>query len=159
MILFSAHGLPQKFIDEGDPYVAHIEATRRGILERLQVGSRQLLAYQSRTGPVKWLGPGTDEVLLDLAREGVTDVLVVPLSFVSDHIETLYEVDLLFGDIARRAGIAGYYRSGALNAHPLFIDALAGLVNRHLDVDAPPQAAAAAPAQGRAAAALAGAGA
>ena len=139
VILFSAHGLPQKFIDEGDPYVAHIEATRRGILERVRLPNRQLLAYQSRTGPVKWLGPGTEETLLELAREGVRTVLVVPLSFVSDHIETLYEVDLLFGEVARKAGITGYYRTDALNTSPLFIDALAGLVLTHLAAPSRPR--------------------
>jgi protoporphyrin/coproporphyrin ferrochelatase len=128
VILFSAHGLPQKFIDEGDPYVEHIEATRQGILERLNVTNRQLLAYQSRTGPVKWLGPGTEQAIEQLGREGVKDLLVVPLSFVSDHIETLYEVDLLFEETARKAGITGYFRPEALNSHPLFIDALAHLV-------------------------------
>ena len=133
VILFSAHGLPQKFIDEGDPYVQHIEATRKGILDRLRLPNRQLLAYQSRTGPVRWIGPGTEETLTELGREGVRDVLVVPLSFVSDHIETLYEVDQLFADAARRAGITGYYRPRALNASPRFIDALAHLVNGHID--------------------------
>ena len=128
VILFSAHGLPQKFIDEGDPYVEHINATRSGILARLGLPNRHVLAYQSRTGPVRWLGPGTEETLVELGREGVTDVFVVPLSFVSDHIETLYEVDLLFAEVARRAGITGYYRPAALNVHPLFIDALARLV-------------------------------
>jgi protoporphyrin/coproporphyrin ferrochelatase len=132
VILFSAHGLPQKFIDGGDPYVAHIEATRRGILQRLQLPNRQVLAYQSRTGPVKWLGPGTEETLVDLGREGVKDAMVVPLSFVSDHIETLYEVDLLFAEAARKAGITGYYRPAALNTDPQFIDALAGLVVSHV---------------------------
>lgn len=132
VILFSAHGLPQKFIDEGDPYVAHIEATRQGILNRLELPNRQLLAYQSRTGPVKWLGPGTEEVIGELGREGVDDLFVVPLSFVSDHIETLYEVDMLFADAARQAGITGYYRPGALNTHPLFIEALTDLVRRHM---------------------------
>ena len=132
VVLFSAHGLPQKFVDEGDPYVRHIEATRQGILEQLGIPNRQLLAYQSRTGPVKWLGPGTEETLTELGREGVTDVLVVPLSFVSDHIETLYEVDILFKEAAARAGITGYYRPDALNTHPLFIEALAGLVGEHL---------------------------
>lgn len=131
-ILFSAHGLPQKFIDEGDPYVTHIQATRWGILQRLNVSNRQLLAYQSRTGPVKWLGPGTEEVIRELGGEGVKDLLVVPLSFVSDHIETLYEVDLLFAETAREAGITGYFRPESLNTHPLFIDALAGLVREHL---------------------------
>jgi ferrochelatase len=128
VILFSAHGLPQRFIDQGDPYVRHITATRAGILERVGLPNRELLAYQSRTGPVRWLRPGTEETLVELAREGVENVLVVPLSFVSDHIETLYEVDMLFAGIARRAGVTGYYRTPALNTHPLFIDALAGLV-------------------------------
>jgi len=132
VLLFSAHGLPQKFIDEGDPYIEDIEATRRGILERLNLPVRNELAYQSRTGPVKWIGPGTEQMLESLAREGVTDVLVVPLSFVSDHIETLYEVDLLFADAARDAGIVHYRRTEALNTSPLFIGALAGLVTAHL---------------------------
>jgi ferrochelatase len=133
VLLFSAHGLPQKFIDGGDPYVADIEATRRGILDRVQLSNRHRLAYQSRTGPVKWIGPGTEETLRELGREGVTDVLVIPLSFVSDHIETLYEVDLLFADAARASGISGYRRVDALNASPAFIRALARLVERHLD--------------------------
>ena len=132
VLLFSAHGLPQKFIDGGDPYADHIEATRRGILERVKLPNRQVLAYQSRTGPVKWLGPGTGEALRELGREGVKDVLVIPLSFVSDHIETLYEVDLLFADVARQAGITGYRRTAALNVSPLFISALARLVQDHL---------------------------
>ncbi len=136
VVLFSAHGLPRKFVDDGDPYVTHIQMTRWGILQRLGIDNRQVLAYQSRTGPVKWLGPGTEETLVDLGREGVTDVLVVPLSFVSDHIETLYEVDLLFADAARRAGITGYYRPKALNTNALFIRALARLVERHVDGEA-----------------------
>src|SRR5262249_49574032 len=120
VILFSAHGLPQKFVDEGDPYVEQIEATRRGLLERLAVPNRQVLGYQSRTGPVKWIGPGTDELLRELGREGVKEVLVVPLSFVSDHIETLYEVDILFAEMARSAGITDYRRPEALGTHPVF---------------------------------------
>jgi ferrochelatase len=132
VVLFSAHGLPQKFVDEGDPYVQHIEATRQGILDRLHLPGRQVLAYQSRTGPVTWIGPGTEQELRRLGREGVTDVLVVPLSFVSDHIETLYEVDMLFADAAREAGIVHYKRTESLNASPLFIAALAGLVEGHL---------------------------
>jgi ferrochelatase len=77
-------------------------------------------------------------VLIDLGRCGVKNVLIVPLSFVSDHIETLYEVDLLFAETARKAGITGYYRTPALNTHPLFIEALAGLVEDSVwHVDAP----------------------
>jgi ferrochelatase len=128
VILFSAHGLPQRFIDDGDPYVEHINATRFGILERLNLPNRQLLGFQSRTGPVRWIRPGTEEVLAELGADGVEDVVIVPLSFVSDHIETLYEVDMLFADGARAAGITGYHRPPALNTRPLFIQALAGLV-------------------------------
>lgn len=132
VLLFSAHGLPQKFIDEGDPYVDEIQATRAGILDRLKFSGREVLAYQSRTGPVKWIGPGTEQMLERLGHEGVKDVLIVPLSFVSDHIETLYEVDLLFAETATRAGITGYWRTDALNSSPLFIEALAGLVEDHV---------------------------
>ena len=133
VILFSAHGLPQKFVDAGDPYVGQIEETRRGLLARLRVSNRQLLGYQSRTGPVTWIGPGTDEKIRELGREGVKELLVVPLSFVSDHIETLYEVDILFKNMAIEAGITDYRRPAALNAHPLFVEALARLVERHLE--------------------------
>jgi ferrochelatase len=137
VILFSAHGLPQKFVDAGDPYVDHIEATRRGLLARLGLPNRQMLAYQSRTGPVRWIGPGTEETIVELAACGVKHLLVVPLSFVSDHIETLYEIDLLFGEVARKAGIVEYCRPEALNTHPLFINALAGQVERVVRAEVP----------------------
>ena len=140
VLLFSAHGLPQRFIDGGDPYVSHIDATRFAVLERLNLPNRQRIAFQSRTGPVRWIGPGTEETIRELAEDGVTDVLVIPLSFVSDHIETLYEVDMLFADAARAAGITGYYRTPALNAHPLFIEALTGLVHEHLWTPQDPRA-------------------
>jgi protoporphyrin/coproporphyrin ferrochelatase len=132
VLLFSAHGLPQKFVDEGDPYVAETEVTRRGVLERLAVSNRHILGYQSRTGPVQWIGPGTEELIERLAHQGIRELLIVPLSFVSDHIETLYEVDMLFREVAERAGIREYRRPEALNTSPLFIEALAGLIERHL---------------------------
>ncbi len=134
-LLFSAHGLPQKFVDEGDPYVKHTERTVRGILERLDAPNPHALAFQSRTGPVTWVGPGTEEVLRGLGQQGVKDVLMIPVSFVCDHIETLYEVDQLFKEEAHAAGIEQYRRTDALNSHPLFIEALADLVGRQL-VDA-----------------------
>jgi ferrochelatase len=133
VLLFSAHALPQRFVDRGDPYIHEIEKTRQGILARLGNGHRHVLGYQSRTGPVKWTGPGTDDVLDELGREGAREVLVVPLSFVSDHIETLYEVDMLFADRARRAGITDYRRIEALNTSPVFIESLARLVAGKLE--------------------------
>jgi ferrochelatase len=132
VLLFSAHGLPQSFIDAGDPYVGETERTVRGVLERLRVPNRWRLGFQSRTGPVAWIGPGTEEVLGELGREGVRQVLMVAVSFVSDHIETLYEIDQLFKAGAAKAGIVDYRRSPALNTHPLFVEALAGLVERHV---------------------------
>ena len=128
VVVFSAHGLPQKFIDEGDPYVGDINATRWGILKRLRIENRQVLAYQSRTGPVKWLGPRTEDTLVELGRDGVKDVLIVPLSFVSDHIETMYEVDLLFARAARDAGITGY--TGACVEHRAALHSCAGRTDR-----------------------------
>lgn len=126
-LLFSAHGLPKHFIDDGDPYVRHIEVTRQGLLARLP-SLPHVLAYQSRVGPVEWIGPSTDEMIGRLARDGVKDVCAVPISFVSDHIETLYEVDMLYGDQARKAGIVNFRRPEGLNDYPPFLDALAAIV-------------------------------
>ena len=81
---------------------------------------------------MQWVGPDTEEVIDELAAEGVKDVLVVPISFVSDHIETLYEVDLLYGEQAEAAGITGYRRTESLNDSPAFLDALADLAERAL---------------------------
>lgn len=127
-LLFSAHSLPQSFIDEGDPYLAHIEETVRLVMERFGDVSHHL-AFQSRAGPVKWLEPSTDEMLKQLAAEGCTQMLMVPLSFVSDHIETLHEIDIEYGNEARHLGIADFRRIESLNSSPLFINCLAELVN------------------------------
>ncbi len=136
MILFSAHGLPVRFIERGDPYVDEIGRTRDGvlrILERRGITNDWKQGFQSRTGPVRWIAPYTDRVIEELARDGVTSILVVPIAFVSDHIETLYEVDQLFGGIARRAGIRDFRRVRMLNDDPRFIEALAGLVRRRCE--------------------------
>ena len=133
VLLFSAHGLPQRFVDAGDPYVDETRVTLRGVLERLDVPNRHVLGFQSRSGPVRWTGPGTDQQIDRLGRDGMREVLVVPLSFVSDHIETLYEVDILFKRRALEAGITDFRRVTALGTDPLFIEALARLVESHLE--------------------------
>jgi ferrochelatase len=126
-ILFSAHALPQKVIDRGDPYLGQTLATVRGVMQRL--GERPWrLGFQSRSGPVKWLQPSIETVLKDLAAEGYTAVLMVPLSFVSDHIETLHEIDQVYREKACDLGIVHFARSPSLNDQPDFIQALAGLV-------------------------------
>ena len=130
VLLFSAHSLPMSFIEDGDPYPEHVHTTVDGILKRLGGRAPRFaeLAYQSQTGPVRWLEPRTDRVLERLGREGAKDVLVVPVSFVSDHIETLYEVDQLFAAIAAKAGITNFRRIDSLNDDPAFISALADIV-------------------------------
>jgi ferrochelatase len=124
-VLFSAHSLPVRFIEEGDPYADEVKGTVEAVMRRIKASWR--LGYQSKTGPVRWLGPSTEEVLRGLASEGVKDVLVVPVSFVSDHIETLYEIDILYKGVAESLGIR-LRRVESLNAHPRFIMALSDLV-------------------------------
>jgi len=127
-LLFSAHALPQKFIDRGDPYQRHVEETVAGVMARIGGGEHQI-GFQSRSGPVTWMSPDT----LDLIAEaGVQKraLLVIPVSFVSDHIETLEEVDVEFRDHANEHGVTWFGRVPALNDRELFITALKGLVER-----------------------------
>lgn len=126
-LLFSAHGLPQSFIDSGDPYLEHIQATVRLVMEHLG-GISHHLAFQSRAGPVKWLEPSTEAKIAELAAAGCKQLLMVPLSFVSDHIETLYEIDIQYRDEAAALGITDFRRTEALNSSPAFISCLAQLV-------------------------------
>lgn len=127
-LLFSAHSLPQSFIDEGDPYLAQITETVRLVMEQFDIPHH--LAFQSRAGPVKWLEPSTDEMLKSLAASGSKNLLVVPLSFVSDHIETLHEIDIEYSKKAWDLGIAKFERMPSLNSSPLFIECLAELVTK-----------------------------
>lgn len=126
-LVFSAHGLPQSFIDSGDPYLDHIQATVRLVMERFKDVSHHL-AFQSRAGPVKWLEPSTEDMIRKLAETGCKSLLMVPLSFVSDHIETLYEIDIQYGEEAAALGITDFRRTESLNASPAFINCLADLV-------------------------------
>ncbi|HEY6839078.1 MAG TPA: ferrochelatase [Geobacteraceae bacterium] len=128
-LLFSAHSLPQSFIDAGDPYLDHILATVSLVMERLGDVNYHL-AFQSRAGPVKWLEPSTEEMLERLAAAGCAHLLMVPLSFVSDHIETLYEIDIQYAEEARALGIGDFRRIASLNSSPPFIDCLAELVEK-----------------------------
>lgn len=128
-LLFSAHSLPVSFIERGDPYLSQVEETVRLVMERFP-GMRHELAFQSKAGPVKWLGPSTEETIARLAQRGCRNLLVVPVSFVCDHLETLYEIDITYGALAKEAGIVTFRRAPSLNASPLFIDCLADLVRK-----------------------------
>jgi ferrochelatase len=124
-MVYSAHSLPKKFIDAGDPYVEHLQQTIAA-LEKM-TGMPGRLCYQSRSGPVEWLSPSTPEMLEKLAAAGCKNILMMPISFVSDHVETLYEIDMLYMDMARELGMR-LERTDSLNVQPEFIAALQELV-------------------------------
>ncbi len=132
-IFFSAHGVPRSYVeDAGDPYEREIEACMALILQALrqnhQVHNHHTLAYQSRVGPIEWLKPYTEDAIQELAQKGVNDLLVVPISFISEHIETLQEIDMEYREVAEHAGIEQFRRVSALNTEPAFIEDLASLV-------------------------------
>jgi len=127
-ILFSAHGLPESYVLNGDPYQEQIKASIKAIMERLP-DHRHSLAYQSRVGPVKWLGPSTDKEIKRLAKEeGIKNLLVVPISFVGDHIETLHEIGIEYKEFALEKGIENFKITRLPKANPLLIKALASLI-------------------------------
>ena len=133
-VFFSAHGVPVSYVEEaGDPYKEQIEKCTRLIMETLGRTNHYTLAYQSKVGPVEWLQPYTDDALQELGEKGIKDLAVVPISFVSEHIETLQEIDIEYREVAEEAGIDNFHRVPALNVHPGFIDALANLVVDSLD--------------------------
>jgi len=127
-ILFSAHSIPEQYVLEGDPYLEQTRETVELIAERLGRRNPYRLAFQSKIGPVKWLGPATDDVIVEMGKGGEKSVLVVPVSSVSEHIETLYELDILYQKAAKDAGIEEYRRVPALNCNPTFIRSLRELV-------------------------------
>jgi ferrochelatase len=127
-VLFSAHSLPITFVKRGDPYPGEIQKSIDAVVHALGIEDRWHLSYQSRVGRIKWLEPSTEHKLAELAQKGHKDVLVVPISFVSDHIETLQEIDILYKGVADQLGITGFRRARTFNDDPRFIDALARLV-------------------------------
>lgn len=127
-VVLSAHGLPKKFIRKGDPYQHQIEETTRLVLRRCSADAPHTLCYQSRVGPQEWLKPSLTETLRRLGRDGTDSVLVVPISFVSDHLETLSEIDIEAREEAARWGIVRFETMEALNDSPAFIAALTEIV-------------------------------
>ena len=124
-VVYSAHSLPVQFIKEGDPYVDHLKQSIRAIEELTGIQGR--LCYQSRSGPVEWLGPALPEVITALAAEGCGNMLAVPISFVSDHVETLFEIDIQYREVAEGLGMR-FAATKGLNADPQFIAGLRNLV-------------------------------
>ena len=124
-LLYSAHSLPVSFIEEGDPYVDHLMQTIKNV-EKI-TGKQGRICYQSRSGPVEWLSPSTPEMIKKVSKEDGKNILMVPISFVSDHVETLYEINMEYRELAAGLGME-LKMTEALNTTPQFIAALRDLV-------------------------------
>jgi protoporphyrin/coproporphyrin ferrochelatase len=131
-MIFSAHSIPASYVRNGDPYLEQTKTTVELIMDELGRRNPYQLSFQSKIGPVKWLEPSTNDVITDLGKQGIDDVLVIPVSFVSEHIETLYELDILYKKVAAAAGVGNFKRVPALNSDPTFIQALADIVESTL---------------------------
>lgn len=144
-VLFSAHGLPVKYVENGDPYQRQVEDTVSLIVQKLaeKLGLKSYkhnlksetleidwaISYQSRVGPVKWLEPNTEDVLEELGQSGTKNLIIVPVSFVGDHIETLHELGIEYKEVAYENGIENYSITRLPKANPLLIEALASCLN------------------------------
>lgn len=129
-VVFSAHSLPIKIVERGDPYADDVSKTVRSVTAGLQ--QPWSLAYQSRNGRLPWLQPYLEDELTRLGRAGIDAVVIVPISFVSDHIETLFELDQLYRRVARKHGIKHYYRARCFNDNPHFPRVLQTIVTEAL---------------------------
>ncbi|HEY2460454.1 MAG TPA: ferrochelatase [Candidatus Acidoferrum sp.] len=147
-LVFSAHGLPMSLVEKGDPYPQHIEKTVQLVCDEGQKRfpdwpRTHLLCYQSRVGPAKWLQPPTTETIKRLGGEGVKEMLIVPISFVTEHIETLHEINIEAREDAAKVGITTFRMMPAVGDSPLFIAALKDLVLRAAGVNADSESASA----------------
>lgn len=136
-VLFSAHGVPRKFVDAGDPYQDQVERTVAAIMAGLAMDDLDhVVCYQSRVGRLEWLGPYTDDEIRRAGSDGVP-VVVVPIAFVSEHSETLVELDIDYAELAARCGVPRYVRVPTVGTNAAFIAGLAELVRSALGTDRP----------------------
>lgn len=131
VILFSAHSLPMSVVNRGDPYVLEVSASVNAVMDRLGHSNPYRLVWQSQVGPSAWMGMQTGEAIKGLARLGKKEAILVPIAFTSDHIETLYELDLEYMKEGKELGME-LHRAESLNGSPVFIRALADITAQHL---------------------------
>ena len=131
-ILFSAHGLPQKIVDRGDPYPNQIAMTAQEVVKKLKIPELDWsICYQSKVGPLKWIGPSTDEEIVRAGRDNVP-IVIVPIAFVSEHSETLVELDIEYRELASLEGVPAYHRVDTVYVRPEFIKGLKTLIEQTL---------------------------
>ncbi len=127
-LLFSAHGLPKKIVDRGDPYQWQVEQSVKAIVKKLDFPDLDFsICYQSRVGPVEWISPATEDEI-ERAGSEKKSVMVIPVAFVSEHSETLVELDIEYAELAKDKGVPEYFRIPTVTLHPSFIEGLANLV-------------------------------
>ncbi|KAL9899473.1 ferrochelatase, mitochondrial isoform 1-T1 [Glossina fuscipes fuscipes] len=133
VILFTAHSLPLKAVNRGDPYPSEIGASVHMVMQELGNSNPYSLAWQSKVGPLPWLAPATDDAIKGYVKQGLKNFILVPIAFVNEHIETLHELDIEYCDeLAKEVGVEEIRRASAPNDHPLFINALSRIVLDHL---------------------------
>ncbi len=131
-LLYTAHGLPERIVQQGDPYQKQVEFTVQAVQKKLNVSLPYSLSYQSRVGPLKWIGPSCEEEIERLGREG-KNIVLIPVAFVSEHSETLYELDIQYQQLAKASGVQDFIRIPTVSTHPDFINCLADLCHQALD--------------------------
>jgi ferrochelatase len=132
-LVFSAHGTPVSYVKKGDPYSHQIKETIEGVMKLRNYSHKHHLCYQSKVGPAKWLEPATDNMIEELSAKGKKHLLIIPISFVSDHVETSFELDIEYRHVAEKVGIENYIVMTGLNDSQLFVDALYELVTERLN--------------------------
>ena len=127
-LIFSAHGLPEKNIKKGDPYQWQVEQSVDKIVKSLNIKDLDwILSYQSRVGPLKWIGPSTEDIIIENSKLG-KDIVLVPIAFVSEHSETLVELDIEYKELADKNGCKNYIRVPALGTNENYIKAMSNLI-------------------------------
>ncbi|KAJ0399351.1 hypothetical protein ATCC90586_006806 [Pythium insidiosum] len=133
IIMFSAHSVPMKVVNKGDPYTKEIASTSELVMKELGLKNSHILSWQSKVGYLPWMGPSTSDVIQGFGAQGHKHVLAVPIAFTSDHIETLFEIDIEYAEEAHEVGITHFKRCPSLNDEPLLFKAMADVVKTHLD--------------------------
>lgn len=129
-VIFSAHGLPERYIKQGEKYPERLKASMNRIISHIDLPLKHYLAFQSKNGPLPWTQPYTNELLLEIAKIEPSAVIIVPLGFVTDHVETLYEIDILFKQLALTAGIPQFIRVDVPNADDEYAKSIAQMLRR-----------------------------
>lgn len=130
-LLFTAHGLPERIVQQGDSYQRQVEATVQAVYHHLNISIPYTISYQSRVGPLTWIGPSCEEEIQRLGLEK-KNIILVPIAFVSEHSETLYELDIQYRNLAQQSGVNSFHRVPTVQTHSLFIQCLADLVQQAL---------------------------